>query len=910
MGGYFMQNNKTMKSFLSSLLIAMLIFAQTGFTARNSFAQNQIRQPVSGTDNLATRLAAIEKTINQRMSALGIPGLALAIVKDDKVIFMKGFGVKDFERKIPVTPYTLFAIGSSSKAFTSMATMMSADDGKLALDDSPKKYLPYFKLRDAEADAAVTLRDLLCHRTGLDRTDLSLQFPGMLTREDIIKIAGLAKPSAKLREKFQYQNTMFTAAGEAAAKANETTWEKLIEARIFKPLGMKATNTSIFEMQKSTDFSLGYDYNPETKETQNLKMVDLTPAAPAGAINSNARDMAQWLKLLLGGGVFEGQRLVSEKNFNELFTQQIQIAPKLGYGLGWFVRDWRGQKEIEHGGNIDGFSATVAMIPGERLGFVMLSNITISALQHEIREIVWSNMLGSPGKNTEAKIPEPAGNPQLEIGKYLLSQAGLTLEVSLKSGSLVLSAPGQPDSILENVGGRRYKIGAPAPDGYFVTFRPVQGNVNANEMYLEQPQGNVALAKVEASNNTNSAETFPLTVEELMKKVVEAAGGEVNLRKHASMVMETTTDLENEGMTGETVVSTKAPNLSAAAMKYFALGKELGTNFDYFDGRGGVSFIVSGKTMVGNPLMRRGKLLEDARIAADFYAPLGWKTLYKNVSIKKMSKIGDEDVYVVVKTPENAHPVTDYISAKSFLVLRRESSQPAGYGDATVPYFENFSDYRTIDGVNLPFKVISGSAAGTNMTTVKSVKFNVEVPDSAFRPPSTIFMNKDKPANGQTTQKQSPAANPSDVASIDAIIKALYAVISGDAGKKRDWDRLRSLFAEGGKMIPLAPKREGVGFEPRFLTVDGYIERSGNYVETNGFFERELSRKTEQFGNIAHVFSTYEGKHKQSDEIPFLRGINSIQLANDGTRWWILNIAWDSERPDNLLPEKYLPSKN
>jgi CubicO group peptidase (beta-lactamase class C family) len=158
----------------------------------------------------AAALARIETALEARRRELNIPGMSLAIVKDDKVIYAKGLGVKDFERQIPVTPDTLFAIGSSTKAFTAMTAVMSQDDGKLSLGDSPKKLLPYFKLQDPEADGKITIRDLLSHRSGLNRTELAW-ITGRLNREEIIRVAGLAKPTAKLGEKFLYQNVMYTA---------------------------------------------------------------------------------------------------------------------------------------------------------------------------------------------------------------------------------------------------------------------------------------------------------------------------------------------------------------------------------------------------------------------------------------------------------------------------------------------------------------------------------------------------------------------------------------------------------------------------------------------------------------------------------------------------------------------------
>jgi hypothetical protein len=157
----------------------------------------------------------------------------------------------------------------------------------------------------------------------------------------------------------------------------------------------------------------------------------------------------------------------------------------------------------------------------------------------------------------------------------------------------------------------------------------------------------------------------------------------------------------------------------------------------------------------------------------------------------------------------------------------------------------------------------------------------------------------------QADKPAQPAANPSDVASMDSTVAALYDVISGPAGKKRDWDRMRSLFIPGARLIPTG-KRQSGEIGSRVLTVEDYINASSKALEEGGFFEKEIARRTELYGNIAHVFSTYESRRKSDDAKPFARGINSIQLMNDGKRWWIVTVFWQAEGPDNPLPEKYL----
>ena len=155
-----------------------------------------------------------------------------------------------------------------------------------------------------------------------------------------------------------------------------------------------------------------------------------------------------------------------------------------------------------------------------------------------------------------------------------------------------------------------------------------------------------------------------------------------------------------------------------------------------------------------------------------------------------------------------------------------------------------------------------------------------------------------------------PIADPADVESIDAIISAAYEIISGPADKKRDWNRERSLLIPGARLMPTIKEPGGTvsndKLRPQMLTVEGFIERSTPYFEKNGFFEKEIARRTEEFGHIAHVWSTYESRHNSDDAEPFMRGINSIQLFYDGTRWWIVSIYWQQESPEHPIPRKYL----
>ena len=716
---------------LTSALVVCLVLSISLLPVRLVVAQQPQAAAVQTAPDYSTALAAIEKTIDERRKQFGIPGLALVIVKDDKIIYLKGLGVKDFEKNVPVTADTRFAIGSASKAFTAMLAVMSADDGKLSLDDSPKKFLPYFTLKDPDAAAKITIRDLLAHRSGLNRTDLAMA-SGALNREEVIKVAGLAKPTAKLGEKFQYQNVMYAAAGEAVAKAHNSTWDKLIETKIFKPLGMKNSDTTPEAMQKSSDYSFGYEYNPSTKETRRLPQRSIAAAAPAGAINSSARDMAQWLRLMLGSGVLDGRRLVSEKSFDELVRKQINIAGPVDYGLGWLLRQWNGNKVIEHGGNIDGFNSQVALMPDQKLGFALLTNVTASPLGAVAMNTIWRNLVGEPKPAEVVKSSEPAADPKQEVGKYLLAAAGVSFEVTMKDDKLVLTVPGQPAYPMENIGGRRYKLASPAPAGFFATFRPAKDK--ESELFLEQPQGNIVLAKVlTESAPAAAAETnAPISVDELIAKMIEAYGGEQNIRKHKSSLTTVEVDLENQGVQAKGTISARAPNMSGSEVTFTALGKKIGSLVTYFDGTNGgeqVSFAPE-ETYTG-------KRLEDIRAGSDFYDIVNWKTNYKTISVKRLDKVDGEDVYVVERRNEKGTPITDYISTKSFLLLRRDSIVVSETSGLELPVKQTFADYRKVDGVMVPFKSVSNNIAnGDIVMRVLDVKFDVEIPDSVFRKPS------------------------------------------------------------------------------------------------------------------------------------------------------------------------------
>lgn len=697
--------------------LIMAIFFATAFPA---MALPQTK------DGMQERLGAIERSIEAMRKELGIPGLSLVIVKDDQVVYLKGFGLRDVERGLPVTPDTLFGIGSATKSFTSMLAMISVDQGKLSLDDSPRKFLPYFRLRDPSANAKVTIRDLLCHRTGLmGYSDLALA-TGVLNRQELIQTAAFAKPTARFREKFQYNNVMFATAGEAVARAHQTTWEQLIEALIFKPLGMKQTNTSIAQMQQSPDFSQRYSLVDSSGKNDVLPMRDLSGIGPAGSINSNVTDLAQWLRLMLGGGVFNGKRIVSQESFAQLWSPQINVREHVDYGLGWGLADWKGLRLALHNGGSDGFHCLIEMVPNKNIGFALLANVEEPSLDAAARHILWSNLLDikledSSSAATGDDASKKGVNLDELVATYQKPEDASVAEITIKDGKAVLLMAGEPTYTLVPKGHDEFGVVELAASYSVRVKRDGSGKVAG--IILVEPDGTEELKRM---NKTAKALVPRMPVKNLMQHMIAAAGGEANLRKHSSMQASIAVDFENQGVTGYGSISSRAPNSLSAETTLTAVGKTIGTTREYFDGREG------GEESSFSPAEAwDAAALEVKKIESDFYNQLlNWTGLFKSVKIARMSNIGPERVYVVEKIAANGTSVVDYVSAKSFNLLRRETIEAPG-SDTTI---ESFSDFRIVDNVRVPFRTVQHTEEfGDVSIQIKKLRFNVDIADDVFR---------------------------------------------------------------------------------------------------------------------------------------------------------------------------------
>ncbi|MBS0190133.1 MAG: serine hydrolase [Phycisphaerales bacterium] len=396
-------------------------FSEDGLTLSGDFSQGggkfpfEVRkaQPASGES--VDVLEGFDAFIDQARQAWDVPGVAVAVIKGDKVVFARGFGYRDVDKKLPVSENTLFAIGSATKAFTTFVMGQLADEGKLDFDKPVISYIPEFRLYDRSATERMTPRDLVTHRSGLPRHDLLWYGNTSSTREDLMHKLAYLPNNKDLREAWQYNNLMFLTAGVLEERLTGKSWEENIRARILLPLGMNRTTFSVVDSQKDADFSLGYRKDEDTDKVERIDFRDIATMGPAGSINSSVSETANWVRLHLSDGTFAGKRLIQESTLQDLHAPHMSMgdgspeSPEVvpvGYGMGWFVDVYRGHRRIHHGGNIDGFSALVAFFPQDDVGFVVLTNMNGSALPGMIVRHGADRMLKLPREDWSQKALE------------------------------------------------------------------------------------------------------------------------------------------------------------------------------------------------------------------------------------------------------------------------------------------------------------------------------------------------------------------------------------------------------------------------------------------------------------------------------------------------------------------------
>lgn len=410
---------------------------------------------------------AVDALIDRTLKHWKVPGVAVAIVRNDKVIYLRGRGVRNLGGGAEVTPNTLFPIASCTKSFTTAAMALLVDEGKMRWDDSPRKYVPYFRLSDPLVDREVTLRDLVTHRTGL-RDHLLLWYRSPLTPEERIRRFAHLPLDKPFRTAFQYQSTMFTVAGLAVAKASAMSWAGFVQKRLLDPLDMKRTYFTTTAIAEIADKASPHRLDAENKP----QLMDLYPMAepePAGSIQSSAGDLSKWLRFQLS----EENSLLSHRNREAMHAPQMVIpmdtfdrtafprTTQMSYGMGWVIQDHFGHRLLQHGGAIDGFRCHFTLVPKSRLGIVLLCNLHQTrmniALSNSLLEMLlglphrdWNKIVGeaedADRKDSDAKLEERkkrrhlGTHPSRELSGYTGDYehpAYGTVHIALEDGRLI-----------------------------------------------------------------------------------------------------------------------------------------------------------------------------------------------------------------------------------------------------------------------------------------------------------------------------------------------------------------------------------------------------------------------------------------------------------------------------------------
>ena len=439
-----------------------------------------------------------------------VPGMAIAVVHGDSLVFARGYGLRKVGAPDRVDEHTRFAIGSTTKAMTAAALAMLADEGKLRLDDRVIDHIPEFQLSDPWVTREVTIRDLLLHRTGLPGTD------GLWTRfryspDEMMRRLRYVKPNSSFRSRWDYQNVMYGVAGMVVERVSGMSWEDFLRTRIFAPLGMTETEPLVAGILSKPNVATPHALRRDSVLITRLGNTD--SIAPAGSVWSSVSDMSKWMRFILDSGRVGSRRLISDSSFRELVTPQIQAPPSMypalqlsrphsfNYGLAWFIQDYRLQPVWMHTGSISGMSAILGLMPVSRAGVVVLLNLDHAELRHSLMYQAFDQFLGGPARDWSAELrslmmasggggPNVAGNapasvgPSLPLEKYtgvFVDSTYGKIQVTLTNGVLRAQVEDERPVDLEPAGNERFRSRTPGEgQGTVLTFVPDgAGNIAA-----------------------------------------------------------------------------------------------------------------------------------------------------------------------------------------------------------------------------------------------------------------------------------------------------------------------------------------------------------------------------------------------------------------------------------------------
>ena len=411
-----------------------------------------------------TRLDGLEEEIEQLIKTYNAIGLSVIVVENDKTVYSQGFGYRNLEKKLPVTENTSFHIASMTKAFTASLLGILEGEGHVSLTQKPSFYIPKFQFYNNEMDNLITIESLLSHKSGLGSLDGSLVLFGENNRLKSLAKLKYLKPNGKINDSWLYSNVGYTIVGTVAEQVTSKSWDENIEEKIFRPLNMNNSFTSLEKMKSSNNYSLGYGVS--AGKVQNVSFEKYYDYSPAGAIKSSSKDIGNWMRTWLNDGSFNGKNVLPKDYvYSATSIQNIRDGGDskgtflFGDGFGWRMESRNGHYKVHHGGNTSGFSSIATLYPFSNLGIAILCNQQNSTLPYLILDLITNRMLELPrnaisdypliisdiytddnkikGLNEEKK---PTNELTNFCGKYFHKGYG-TLEIVKKDNSLFVVYP-------------------------------------------------------------------------------------------------------------------------------------------------------------------------------------------------------------------------------------------------------------------------------------------------------------------------------------------------------------------------------------------------------------------------------------------------------------------------------------
>jgi CubicO group peptidase (beta-lactamase class C family) len=396
--------------------------------------------------------AGFDKYVAKAAAEWRIPALAIAVVKDDSVVFAKGYGVLRTGTSQPANEHTRFAIGSTTKAMTAASLAMLADEGKLKLDDPVTQYIPELQLSDPWVTRELTIRDLLTHRSGLPGADLFWASSWKYSQADIIRRLRYIRPTASFRSTWQYNNVLYALGGVIIERVSGMPWEQFVKARIFEPLGMNETEPLVSMIVGKPNVAVPHALINDSVAVVPIRSTD--GVASAGSVWSSVSDMAKWVRFVIDSGRVGNTRLVQQRTFAELVTPQIQAPmaeyPALqlakpdyfSYGLGWFIQDYHGQQVWMHTGSINGLCAIIGIEPNKRLGVFVLENLDHAEIRHGLMYTVFDLFESGPRRDWSADLKPIFARPQASVAQTARAPSAPSLSLDRYVGTYADSAYG------------------------------------------------------------------------------------------------------------------------------------------------------------------------------------------------------------------------------------------------------------------------------------------------------------------------------------------------------------------------------------------------------------------------------------------------------------------------------------